>query len=54
MISSGRRRRNCVCAEPIPGTPEAEGALAWAAAMARREGCDISLVYAIRNVSIEP
>jgi nucleotide-binding universal stress UspA family protein len=33
-------------------SPRAEGALAWAAAMARREGCDISLVYAIRNVSV--
>jgi hypothetical protein len=31
---------------------EAAGALAWVAAMARREGCDISLVFAIRDVSV--
>jgi len=33
-------------------SPQADGALAWAAAMARRDGGDISLVYAIGNASV--
>jgi nucleotide-binding universal stress UspA family protein len=42
-------KKTIVCGTDF--SPEAEGALAWAAAMARREGCDVSLVFAIRQVS---